>query len=72
MVDAPPDLQISMDDIIKAGHCGTGARRWFRDHDLYDEFKIIVKGGSIPASVILATGDGQGEQVVTRTIERRG
>jgi len=63
------DLIITMDDCIKAGHCPTGVRRWFHDHNL--DFARFMKHG-IPAEQMLATGDAQGQQVVERTIARRG
>ena len=62
------DLIITMDDCIKAGHCPSGVRRWFNAQGL--DFRTHLTAGT-PASVMLATGDGQGAQVVTRTIERR-
>lgn len=67
-MDAPDDLIITMDDCIKAGHCPVGVRTWFRQQGL--DFRAFMKAG-IPAYDMLATGDAQGRQVVTRTIERK-
>jgi hypothetical protein len=68
-MDAPADLTITMTDIMNAGFCPR-VRWWFREHGLEDEYRVLVKGGSIPASVLLATGDGHGEQVVARKLAR--
>jgi hypothetical protein len=59
------ELQITMTDIRLAGFCPR-VRPWFREHGLEDEYRVLVKGGSIPASVLLDTGDGQAAQVVNR------
>lgn len=62
-MDAPDDLEISLADITILGRCRK-VRPWFRDHGLDDEFRTLVKGGSIKASILLATGDPRAEQVV--------
>jgi hypothetical protein len=62
------DLLITIDDVRRAGHCVAGIRRWFETHQL--DFRDFLRNG-IPAEKMLATGDGQGQQVVERTIERR-
>lgn len=62
------DLVITISDVRRAGHCVSGARRWFDAHGL--DFRAFLKHG-ISAEAMLATGDGQGRQVVERTIERR-
>lgn len=66
---APADLRITMTDIMHAGFCPR-VRPWFRGYGLEDEYRVLVKGGSIPASVLLATGDAQAEQVVARKLNR--
>lgn len=66
------DLEITMDDIIKAGHCPSGARRWFREQGLYEHFKMLPAGGSVPAQILIDTGDALAIQVVERTAARRG
>jgi hypothetical protein len=63
------DLRITMDDCVKAGHCPSGVRKWFHQQGL--DFRAFMRAG-IPASDMLATGDAQGQQVVERTIARRG
>lgn len=68
-MEFPDDLQISIDDIRKAGHCAR-MRGWFQQHGLYEEFKDLVKGGSIAASKLAATGDPRALQVIRCTIER--
>lgn len=62
------DLVITITDVRRAGHCVSGARRWFERHGL--DFRHFLKHG-IPAADMLATGDAQGRQVVERTVARR-
>lgn len=64
-----PELQITIDDIRKAGHCAK-MRGWFQHHGLYDEFRDMVKGGSIDASKLLATGDPRVHQVIRAKAQR--
>lgn len=66
---AGDELHISMADIQAAGFCPR-VRWWFREHGLEDEYRTLVKGGTIPAATLLATGDGQAELVVRRKQER--
>lgn len=66
-MDAPPDLLITIDDIIKAGHCPKGARRTFTECGA--DFRAFMKNG-MRASDFIAAGGGLAEQVVTRKIER--
>lgn len=61
------DPIVTMDDIRKAGYCARGARRWFETHGL--DFRDFMENG-VPASVMLATGDAQGEHVVRCKQER--
>lgn len=68
MTEAPDDPIITIDDIRKAGHCAAGAKTWFAAHGL--DFRDFLTSG-IPASTLLATGDGLAEQVVSRTMVRR-
>lgn len=60
-------MLIRIDDIIKAGICASGARRWFHAHGL--DFRDFMKNG-ISAEDLLATGDAYAEQVVARKLER--
>lgn len=68
----PVDPLVTIDDIRRAGHCPRGAKAWFEAHGL--DFRTFVKpverGGGLPASVLLATGDALAEQVVRRKRER--
>lgn len=58
---------ITIDDIIKAGICASGARRWFNAHGL--DFRDFMRNG-IDAELLLATGDAYARQVVDRKLER--
>lgn len=66
-------LQITMTDYRKAGFrpC-MEARRWFREHGLYDEFRVMTKGGSFPASKLIETGDANALRVVEVARQRHG
>lgn len=48
------DPIITMQDVIAAGYCPSGARRWFRAHDL--DFRAFMREG-VRASVLLAVPD---------------
>lgn len=69
-MDIPPDFPISMADIRAAGHCAR-VRGWCQRHDLYEEFKELVRGGTITAAKLLATGDPYARKVVERAFERQ-
>jgi hypothetical protein len=68
LVDAPPDLLITMSDVTRAGYCARGARRWFEGHGL--DFRAFMKDG-IPAAEISALDDALGNRVVATAQERR-
>lgn len=57
------DLVITIDDVMAAGHCARGARRWFETYGL--DFRRFLKEG-IPAKDMAATGDALGIDVVER------
>jgi hypothetical protein len=57
----PPDLRITINDVMASGHCARGSRRWFHQYNL--DFKDFLKNG-IPAQTLLDTGDGLAEQIV--------
>lgn len=61
-------MTITMNDVVKAGHCASGARRWFHDHGL--DFHDFMKNG-IPADLFISNGDALSEQVVRHTLKRR-
>ncbi len=67
MTATPEDPIVTITDIRKAGHCPSGARDWFKAHDL--DFRAFLAHG-LPASTLLATGDAYAEQVVSRKRER--
>lgn len=64
----PDTLIITMTDCQKAGHCPPGVRRWFHAHEI--DFHTFMRDG-VPARVMLDTEDGNGRQVVARTVKRR-
>lgn len=66
-MDVPADLIITMSDIVRAGHCARGSRRWFDDHEL--DFRGFLKNG-ILATVLAATGDALALQVIERKLRR--
>jgi hypothetical protein len=67
MSSEPSGLVITMTDIIKAGYCGQGARRWFHAKEL--DFRGFLKNG-IPAEDLIATGDAMAFATVEKRIER--
>lgn len=65
------DLQITMTDLKRAGFNPCfDARRWFAEHGLSDEFRLLIKGKSFPASKLIETGDANALRVVQAKIER--
>lgn len=70
-MDAPPDLEITITDIMNAGHCAR-LGKFFRDNDLAAEYRAMIKGGSIPASKLIATGDPRALRVAQRKIDEAG
>jgi hypothetical protein len=69
-MDVPPGLQITMNDIRRAGYC-PHVQDFFRGRGIYDDLRVLVKGGSMPAERLLATGDPR-EDVVRKKLEREG
>lgn len=65
------DLAISIADITILGRCRK-MRTWFRDNDLDEEFKTLIKGGTIPASKLKATGDPRADQVIKARMSKNG
>lgn len=61
-------LIITMDDCRKAGHCALGVRGWMAAQGF--DFRQFMREG-LSAKAMLDTGDGQGRQVVARTVQRR-
>lgn len=62
-MDIPPDLEITITDIRKRGHCARMAK-FFREHDLRDDYAAMIRGGSINARKLAATGDPRALDVV--------
>lgn len=52
---------VTVADIRKAGHCVSGARRWFAAYGL--DFRTFLKNG-ISVEEFLGTGDTLAEKVV--------
>lgn len=63
------DLAITLADITILGRCRR-MRAWFRDNNLDEEFRALTKGGTIPASKLLATGDPRADQVIKVKLDR--
>lgn len=55
------DPLITITDVRRAGHCVSGARRWFEAYGI--DFKAFLTNG-VPASVMMATNDALGMRVV--------
>lgn len=68
-MDIPADLQITIADIRRAGHCARLAQ-FFRSNGLRDEYAAMIKGGSISARQLAATGDARALRVVELKLER--
>lgn len=64
------DLRITITDVTKAGYCGRGARRWFEAYGLDAQFRTLMKGGSMSAEELLATGDAAAVRVVEAKVRR--
>ena len=62
------DFIVTVDDIRTAGPCARGIKNWFADHQL--DFNDFLKNG-IPASRLLASGDGYAELIVNKIKEQR-
>jgi hypothetical protein len=63
------DPIITVTDAKRCRMCVTGTLEWFRSVGLGDRHAEFIAAG-LPASVLLATGDGYAEFVVRKTIER--
>lgn len=61
------DLRITLDDVLKAGHCVRGAKAWFVAQGF--DWRDVVKNG-VAESDLLATGDGLAERVIAATRAR--
>lgn len=65
------DEVITMNDVIAAGHCGLGARRWANAHGV--DFKRFMKSGlTVDELRKAAPNDALIEQIIERTLVRRG
>lgn len=61
------DPIITIDDIVKAGHCASGARRYFNEHGM--DFRAFMREG-IRASEFIEKGDALAARVVARKLAR--
>lgn len=55
------DMEITIHDVMSAGHCVRGAKRWFEGYDL--DFKRFLEQG-ISARDFLRTRDGHAIGIV--------
>jgi len=58
---------ISIEDVRKAGHCSSGARRWCEAHDI--DFRSLLRYG-VPADEFVTKGDGLAFRVAIKTFAR--
>jgi hypothetical protein len=58
---------ITINDVRKAGHCVSGARRWFELHGF--DFRAFVRDG-LSEETLLATGDAMAIRVIRMKKER--
>jgi hypothetical protein len=59
---------ITMNDVMQAGHCARGARRWFENHDL--DFRSFLKNG-IDSELFVEKGDHLAQDVVDKVKARK-
>lgn len=62
-------LTITIDDVMQAGHCVRGAKRWFGEYEL--DFKTFLSEG-ISARDFLKTEDAHALGIVRNWIKRNG
>ncbi len=67
LVKSEPKLFIGIEDVRKAGHCSSGARRWCEVHDI--DFRDFLRYG-MAADEFVAKGDGLAFRVVIKTFAR--
>lgn len=63
------DSRVTIQDIIAAGYCASGARRWFRANNL--DFAAFLRDG-LDRDTFLGTGDALAQKVVDRMDAARG
>lgn len=68
MDDEQYNFNVKMDDIIAAGHCVRGAQLWATNNNI--DWRRFLRDG-VPATELLATGDGQAMQVLDHIIRLR-
>jgi arsenate reductase-like glutaredoxin family protein len=64
-----PDLAISIADITILGRCRK-MKAWFVENGLEAEFRELLKGGTIAAAKLKATGDPRADQVIRARLNR--
>lgn len=62
------DPLVTVNDVLAAGGCSWGARRFLRRHGL--DHRQFFTGGGLPASVLEATGDAMAKRVAEVARER--
>lgn len=60
-------MKITIDDVRKAGYCVSGARGWFRQHEI--PFDVFLREG-MDADEFLARGDELAAVVVQKKLDR--
>lgn len=58
---------ITISDVRRAGHCVSGARRWFQAHHL--DFRAFLQNG-IEVNLFLGTGDQLATDIVNHKRRR--
>lgn len=61
--------RVTIDDVRRAGHCVSGARRWFEGHGM--DFRRFLKDG-LPVDEFLAASDNDALAVNVVTHMREG
>ena len=60
--------RITLDDVVKSGHCVRGAKDWFVSHGF--DWRDVVRNG-VSVEDLRATGDGLAERVIAATKARQ-
>lgn len=66
-VDVPEGLTITVTDVLRAGYCAAGQKRWFPRHDL--DYADFLKNG-VDAREFVEKGDALAERVVRLKLGR--
>lgn len=63
------DIIVTIDDVISAGFCVKGTRRWFANYGL--DFKVFLDSG-MSSTALAATGDAYALAVIETARRRVG